>query len=239
MEDKFSSYDVIAHIIPGGFLWIGLSLYPYLILNQLIKEQGDNARLAIYLMLFFSIGLIIQYLSSIVEFIIKKKEWGGKMFSEVCLIKPFCNIENNTRDQILKEIANRFNYPIESLVETLHVTNTKSQEFNQATRLCKEIYYKINAYTLEKGSFNKAHSYYEMYGLFRGLCFNCIFLAIVFSFLLFFHNGYEVLINWLYIITFVILSFTFYDRAIDRGERYVDGLLYSFLVINNQESQAK
>jgi len=225
MENKFSSYDIIAHIVPGGFLWIMLSFYPYFNLDKLIKVQGDNTRLAIYLMLFLSIGLIVQYLSGIIEFIIKQRVWGGRMFSEVFLIKQFCKLTRDTRCKILEIIGRLFDRSVEKMEKDLSDANN----FDQAAELCLEIYHEVEAYTLKKGLANKVSSYYEGYGLFRGMCFDCAFLAIIFSFLLVFHHGYVVLFNWIYVLVFILLTVAFYDRARDRGERYVNGLLYSLM----------
>lgn len=222
MQDKFSYYDFIANIIPGVFLWWGLTLLPFFDKSKVFKGQSDIENSVVFIVLAYIFGVAIQFLAKhiIERAIINWKFWGGRLYSDVCWQDKYCKMTSGTRKKILDIISTLFNYSREEL-ETLKEDTEKS------CKLSREIYFEADAYTSKRGMAVKAHTQYTLYGLFRGLSVISLLLSLAFLFALAGKQDFREFHNYIFCLTFFLLFVAFIYRAKDRGERYVNGLFYS------------
>lgn len=127
MDDKFSYYDVIAHIVPGTLVLGVLALMPEVFAFTIPSPKSDLITLAAGLPVTYAVGQVVQAVASFMQPLYYKL-WGG-MPSTVIAEGHSKRLRGARLDKIITTLGQQFNSPTETLSE-------REALFSDAMALC-------------------------------------------------------------------------------------------------------
>ncbi len=115
MDDKFSYYDVIAHIVPGTLVLGVLALLPEVFGFQVPTPKSDLIAVVAGLPLTYTIGQVVQGLSSMMQPVYYKL-WGG-MPSTVIVEGKSRRLKGARLERVMSALAAYFDSPADTADE--------------------------------------------------------------------------------------------------------------------------
>lgn len=113
--DKLTYFDFIAHVVPGGLL---LGILSLLVGSAKFILITGNAAIdtLLFIIVSFAIGAFLHQLSNhLVEPLVKRLFWHGRLYSEIYLVKRYGLCQDPMRSQILDAAKSLFQFDVDSL----------------------------------------------------------------------------------------------------------------------------
>jgi hypothetical protein len=127
MDDKFTYYDVIAHIVPGTLVLGVLALLPEVFGFQVPTPKSDLIAVVAGLPVTYTIGQVVQGLSSLMQPVYYKL-WGG-MPSTVIVEGHSKRLKGERLERVMGALTAYFDSPSET-------TNEREALISDAMALC-------------------------------------------------------------------------------------------------------
>ncbi len=224
MENKFSYFDFIAYIVPSAFL---LGILSLVFGSGAFLALSGNPAIDTLLFLVISFvlgGLLHQSSRYLVEPLVKRIFWKGRLYSEIYLIKKYGLCKNPSRLQILTNAEDIFHFDKNSL-DSLESDSPKAGSPDPhlvSHQICRRFDY----FTMDHDLAKKGHTANALYSLYRTMTMTMLVAAIAFAISI---NGNTSILSLT--AKAVLAGFSlvgvalFLMRTRNEGQRYVEGIL--------------
>lgn len=234
MIDKFNTYDFLGYIVPGALvLWVTTILFNDILeIPFIINPTGDFGESAIFLVISYFIGHLVQAYGNIIEQRLKEKIWKG--FPSNRLLKEGDTSYSEGFRKKLQNVLTRF-FDIDTEKIPNDLSSEKRSELENRRR--QELFNLAYVFIVQKGIAGHTEAFNGIYGLYRGLIGGAILSEVIFLIgtIKYIFTTVFISSEWKKFVLFISLTLffeicrkTFYKRLERFGNRFADSVYQNF-----------
>lgn len=208
---QYNFYEFLSYIFPG-FTFLGAFIYFVSKFNLHIWGYLNSVdagwSIVIFLAISFVVGHLIQGVSTPIEKLIYKLEWGG--YPSEKLLQEDDNYFSKEYKQLLRQ-----------KISTLFKLSNKSKP--------QEIFYSCYHFLIQKGAGQRIERLLAMHGFYRGMMTMCGVSTIIFFLTFLGIREFELAIAT---IIFLFSTLVFYKRFLRFSFRFAESVYKEFFILN-------